>query len=148
MRNSGKSLLGLVIEHEEAKAGNRCPACFLSWAGWGKARPLNGLKVGERRAMGWVRGLASMVCHPSGSSVCRYGAQYPALACHTSELAVGFLVFLYVVHNLSQLCMYTVIFSSLQFFFVVYCLRRHLSRYKNCSEGSQVPVSSLSQLCH
>ena len=44
---------------------------------------------------------------PSGGGVCRGHAQYPAFAPSSSEVAVGFLVFLYlVVHNLPQLaCM-------------------------------------------
>ena len=90
-------------------------ACSLSWAGCGQAPPLNGLQVGEEPwagPEGWLRRSA----HPFGSSVCRYGAQYPVLARRTSELAVGFLVFLYLVHNLPQLCMDTVIFSPLHFF--------------------------------
>lgn len=39
--------------------------------------------------------------------------QYPAFALDTLEVAVGFLVFLYLVQNLFQLLMYTVIFYSL-----------------------------------
>ena len=40
--------------------------------------------------------------------------QHPAFASGSSEMAVGFLVFLYlVVHNLPQLSMHAVIFSLL-----------------------------------
>ena len=52
--------------------------------------------------------------HPLGGAVCRGHEQYPAFAPDSSEVAVGFLVFSYlVVHNLPQLRMYAVIFSSL-----------------------------------
>ena len=64
---------------------------------------------------------------------------YPAFAPSSSEVAVRFLVFLYlVVHNLSQLLMHVVIISPL--FLLFCCLRRHLSRIKHASKGSQVSV--------
>ena len=67
------------------------------------------------RQEGWLRWSA----HPFGGGVCRGHAQYPAFAPHalflgSSEVAVGFLVFLYlVVHSLPQLHTHTVIFSPL-----------------------------------
>ena len=69
---------------------------------------------GEGR--GGSRGLAGGVvrwsAHPLGGAVCRAHAQYFAFARGSSEVAVGFLVFLYlVVPNLSQLPMHAVIFS-------------------------------------
>ena len=61
---------------------------------------------------GWLRWSA----HPLGGVECRGHAQCPAFAPGSSEVAVGFLVFLYlVVHYLPQLHMPTVIFSPLSF---------------------------------
>ena len=63
--------------------------------------------VGQER---WLRWSAP----PFGGVESRGHAQYPAFAPASSEVAVGFLVFLYlVVHNLSHLHIYTVIFSPL-----------------------------------
>ena len=64
------------------------------------------------RSEGWLRWSAQ----PFGGAECRGHAQCPAFAPSSSEVAVGFLVFLYlVVHNLPQLDMHTVIFSPLWF---------------------------------
>ena len=61
----------------------------------------------EGRRLRWA-------AHPLGGVVCRGHAQCPAFAPGSSEVAVGFLVFLYlVVHNLPQLPIYAVIFSPL-----------------------------------
>ena len=51
--------------------------------------------------------------HSLGGAGCRDHAQHPAFALDTSEVAVGFLVFLYLLHNLPQLHMQAVIFSPL-----------------------------------
>ena len=51
--------------------------------------------------------------HPLGGVECRGHAQCPAFAPSSSEVAVRFLVFLYLVHNLPQLHMHTVTFSPL-----------------------------------
>ena len=63
-----------------------------------------------------------MVCPPlwwcSEQGACAgpcFCPQHPAFAPGSSEMAVGFLVFLYLVHNLPQLCMHAVIFSPLWF---------------------------------
>ena len=62
------------------------------------------------RLEGWLRWSA----HLLGGAVCRNYVQYPDFALDTSEVAVGFLVFLYlVVHNLPQLHMHAVIFSPI-----------------------------------
>ena len=62
------------------------------------------------RLEGWLRWSA----HPLGGVVCREPVQYSAFAPDPSEVAVGFLVFLYlVVQNLPQLRMHAVIFSPL-----------------------------------
>ena len=63
---------------------------------------------GEGR--GWSRGQAKerfrWSARPLCGAVCRAHAAYPAFAPCSSEVAVGFLVFLYLVHNLPQLCMH------------------------------------------
>ena len=57
-----------------------------------------------------------MICPPLGGAERRGHAQCPAFAPSSSEVAVGFLIFLYlVVHNLPQLCMHAAIFSPFQF---------------------------------
>ena len=71
------------------------------------------------RSEEWLKWLA----HPFGGVECRRHAQYtafcyrhPVFAPGSSEVVVGFLVFLYlVVYSLPQLCMRTVIFSPLEF---------------------------------
>ena len=63
--------------------------------------------------MGQVRGVAWVVCSPPLVVLCA-GTMHNILifALDTSDVAAGFLAFLYLVfHNLPQLCMYTVIFS-------------------------------------
>ena len=63
--------------------------------------------VGQEGRLRWS-------AHPLGGVLCRGHAQCPAFAPGSSEVAVGFLVFLYlVVHNLPQLPIYAVIFSPL-----------------------------------
>ena len=44
-----------------------------------------------------------MVCHPLGDAERRDHEQYPAFAPSSLEVAVGFSVFLYLIHNLTQL---------------------------------------------
>ena len=61
----------------------------------------------------WSEGWLRCFAHTFGGVECRGHAQYPAFALGSSEVAVGFLVFLYLVHNLPQLCMHAVIFSPL-----------------------------------
>ena len=61
----------------------------------------------------------------------------PCFSPDTSEVAVGFLVFLYLVHSLPRL--HAVVFSPLQFP-CIGCWRRGLSRGKQCSGGSRVPA--------
>ena len=71
--------------------------------------------------------------------MCISHAHYPAFVPHTSEVATGFLAFLYLIHNLLQLHMYTVI--SVPYSFSVFCYwRRCLIRCKYNSQGSWVPV--------
>ena len=51
MRNSGKALLGLVLQHEGVKPSNRCP-CLLQG---GQAGSFNGV-TGRGRLVGWAGG--------------------------------------------------------------------------------------------
>lgn len=64
----------------------------------------------------WLRCFA----HHSGSVVSRGQTRYPAFAPHSSEVAFGILVFLYLVHNLPQLHMHMVIFSPLQLLCILF----------------------------
>ena len=84
-----------------------------AWGRWGGSGPLYGVRVGAGpgvRPEGWLRWCA----HPSSDAMCRGHVQYPAFAPGSSEVAVGFLVFSYVLaHNFPQLHMGTVIFSPL-----------------------------------
>ena len=50
---------------------------------------------------GWAEGWLRWFAHPFGGVECRH-AQPPAFAPSSSEVAVGFLVFLYLVDNLRQ----------------------------------------------
>ena len=64
-----------------------------------------------------ARGEAWVVCRPFGGVECRGHVQYPAFAADTvfalvlQKWQLGFLAFLYLIQNLSQLCMQAVIFS-------------------------------------
>ena len=61
-----------------------------------------------------MEGWLGWSAHPLGDAVCRDHVPHPAFAPDTSEVAVGLLVFLYlVVHNLPQLGLEAVIFSPL-----------------------------------
>ena len=85
------------------KTSNRCP-CLLPKVG--RAGSFHGVRIGAGpgvRLEVWLKWSA----HP-------FGGIEPAFALYSSEVAVGLLVFLYlVVHNLPQLYMHTVIFSPL-----------------------------------
>ena len=64
----------------------------------------------EVRLEWWLRWSA----HPHGGAECRDHEQYPAFAPSCSEVAIGFLVFVYLaVHILPQLLMHVVIFHPL-----------------------------------
>ena len=59
--------MGLVLEHEEAKTGNRCPCLLPEW-GW--ASPLNEVRVAVAQWVQleeWLRWSAG----PLGGAVCR-----------------------------------------------------------------------------
>ena len=113
-RNSGKALLGPPLQQEGARTSNRFPRSLTrDGSGGGELVPYMGVRVGVCPGVGpegWLRWSA----HPLGGVVCSGHAQCPAFAPGSSEVAVGFLVFLYLaVHYLPQLRMYAVIFSPL-----------------------------------
>ena len=58
---------------------------------------------------GWLRKFA----HPLGAVLGRRHAQSPAFLLVLQKWQLGFLVFLYLIHNLLQLFMHLVIFSHL-----------------------------------
>ena len=87
MRNSGRALLGLLLQHEEAETSTVAlihpPAGRgLSWS----------LKWDERGTDWWIRlkGWLGWSAHPGVGAACRDHAQDPAFASSTSEVAVGF----------------------------------------------------------
>ena len=99
MRNSDKTLLGLELQHEGAKTITGPLACSLrggaSWSlKWGEGR---GGSSGPARGVGCVQGSGTVSCFCS-----------PHLRSGSCDL-----VFLYLVHNLPQLLMHTVIFGPL-----------------------------------
>ena len=111
------------------------------------------LSVGDGKLgpyMGWVQGLgqrvAWVVCPLLGGGVCRGHVQGPAFAPDTSEVAVGFWVFEYLVHNLSHPHMHMVT-SSPFLFPCICCWKRCLSRCRHCSKGSQVPAHHRTFCC-
>ena len=77
-----------------------------------------GVWVGTRaggvgRSTGPPEGRLKWSARPPGGAVCSNHARDLAFAPSTSDEAVGSLVFLYLVHNLSPLLMCAVIFGSL-----------------------------------
>ena len=59
---------------------------------------------------GQAGGVARWFAHPFGGAMCSGHAQHPALA-PSSQKCSWFSVFLYLVHNLSQLCTHSVVFT-------------------------------------
>lgn len=84
-----------------------------------------------------------MVCPHLGGVECRGHAQCPALAPSSSEVAVVFLTFLYLLSIICLNCTHVQLFLVYSFF-VFYRSRRRSSGYKLCSQGPQVPSPSLS----
>ena len=75
-----------------------------------------------------------MACPPPHGAVCRAHVPYPAFAPCSSEVAVGFFIFLYlVVHNLPQLRRQLLAVTFRPFSFFVFC----------CSEEAFVQVPAL-----
>ena len=68
-----------------------------------------------------------------GGAWVSWGCQYLAFAPGFSEVAVGVLVFLYLLSRICPKC------ACMQLFLVPHCSRRYLSRCKHCSKGSLVP---------
>ena len=63
------------------------------------------------RLEGWLRWSS----RPFGGVECRGHVQSPASVPGSSEVAAGFLAFLYLVWNFPQLCMHAVTFSPIHF---------------------------------
>ena len=87
------------------------------------------------RAEGWLRWFA----HPLGGVVCRGHTQYLAFAADSSKVAFfwSFYVLLSIIFSYCT-CIKLVL---VPYTFFVFCwLRKHLSRYKHCSQGSQIPA--------
>ena len=147
-RNSGKASLGPLQQQRGVKTSNTLPCSFPA-EGW--AGSSYGVKVGVCPGVepgGWLRWLA----HPWGGVECRGHSQYPVFAPGSSEVAVAYLVSLYLVQNLpqlhmrtAQLHMRTVIFSPLKFlcillmevmFFQVQALQQKVWSLGLCQWGS------------
>ena len=134
MRNSGRVLLRLLLQHDGRKTSNRL-ACLLpggaSWSlqwseGWGGSLVLAG-------------GVAWVVCQPPVMLCAGGHAQDPPFASGTTEGAVGFwpfCIFCIICPNWPCTHLFLIRYSV----FVFCCLRRRLSRCKHCSKGSQVPA--------
>ena len=69
-------------------------------------------------------------------------SQHPSFAPGSLDVTVGFLVFLYLVHNLPQLHMHIVIYSSLQFLYIL-LLKEMFVQMTELQQ--RVPGPSLSQ---
>lgn len=86
--------------------------------------------------------MAQVFCPPLCDAVCREHAQYPCFSSQLFTVASVFLVFLYLLSRICPNCACTLCLYS---FFVFFCSRRHLSRWKHCSataKGSRSqPVS-------
>ena len=122
-RNSGKASLGPLQQQRGVETSNTLP-CSFPEEGW--AGSSYGVRVGVCPGVGsevWLKWLA----HPWGGVECRGRSQYPVFAPGSSEVAVGYLVSVYlVVQNLPQLHMCTaqlhvrtVIFSPLKFLYIL-----------------------------
>ena len=134
-RNSGKTLLILLLQHEGAKT--TCSlTCSLS-RGW--AVPSNRVSVGAGPGV-MLGACFRLSAHSLQGAVCRDHEQYPAFASDTSEMTVEFWVFWYLVIDKLLHCACSQLVAVLYDFFVFCSSRRlrHLSRCKHCSRGSQV----------
>ena len=140
MRNSGKALLGPLLQQGGASTYNKFPRWLAPWGVGGEPCSLYGVRVGVCPVVGseeWLRWFA----HPLSGGVCRGHAQYPAFAAGSSKVAVGFLVFVSFVQNLPQLCMH-IIFSPVQSLCILLLEERcvQVQKLQHCSKGSQVPA--------
>ena len=128
MRNSGKALLGFMLQHKGGKTSNRHPlsalleAELVSEMGW--------VQDGSR---GWAGGLPTrLVVLCAG----RMFGTLPLLLVH-QKWQLSFWSFYILPFILCPNWKHTVTFSPL-WFLCICCSRRHLSRCKHCSQGSQV----------
>ena len=145
VRNSGKVLLGPLLQQWGVRTSNRFPLlAHFPTAERDKLVPYMGKWGRGVQGLSWRGGLGGT--QPSRGIVCRRQAQYPVLAPSSSEAAVGVFWSFHIL--LSVICpQYTClqVFLVPYSFFVFYCSRRCLSRCKRSRKGSQVPCLSLSQ---
>ena len=145
MRNSGKSLLRLMLQHEGAKTSNRC-SCLLpeegmSWSLiWGE---------GRGGSSGWAGGVAWVVCPPPWWCWVQGSCTVPCFC--SQHLRSGSWVFWSFCILLSIICPSCACMQSFLVpysFFVFCCLRRLLSRCKHCGKGFQVPACLNCSIVH
>ena len=147
-RNSGKALLGPLLQQGGEKTSSRFPCLLTLWfLFWGESRGLS---------RGQAEEVAQVVCSPlwqccvQGScTVPRFCSQHPAFAPGSSEVAVGFcffFVFFMLLYIICPNCACTQLFLVPYSFLTFCCLRRHLSRCQHCNKGSQVAGPSLSHI--
>ena len=109
MRNSGKALLGLVLQYKGTKINNRFP-CSLPEGG--QAVPLIGVRVEAGPGVRLEEWLGKFT-HPLGGAVCRVHVQYPAFAPTPQKWQLGFWSFCILLFIMPQQCMQAVIFNPL-----------------------------------
>ena len=117
----------------------KCSLAHSLWGGGGCS--LYEMRIGVHpgvRPKEWQSGVGGL---PTPLVVLCAGGHVQSLASAPTspEVSVGFLVFLYLVHNLPQLTctqLFLVPYSFLKFC----CQKRHLSRCKQCSKERQVLV--------
>ena len=110
-----RDFIGAPAAAERAGTNNRLPCLLASQCGWGGGRWFliwgEGQGVFRVRLEGWLRWSS----RPFGGVECGGHVQSPASVPGSSEVAAGFLVFLYLVWNFPQLCMHAVTFSPIHF---------------------------------
>ena len=90
MKNSGKALLGVMLQYKEAKTSNRFPCLFSEG---GCAGSLYGVRVVWVQSSDLRGGLGGSPTR-LGAAVYTVHAQYPAFAPSFSEVTFGFLFLL------------------------------------------------------
>ena len=99
-----------------------------------------GRGVSRGLAGGWLRCLAPPLVLSSARGIHSTLLLLPAL----QKWWLSNLVFLYLLSRLRPYCTCRQLFLALCTFFVFCCLRRHLSRCKHSSQGSQAPACLVS----
>ena len=143
-RNTGKALLGPLLQQQGIRTNNRFPCLLTSWVGASLF-----LSRGEGRHMsrGLVEGWLRYFACPLGGGVCRGYAQFScfcswpsAFAPGSSKVAFGFFgLFISFVRNFALTVPCTQLFLVLYNFFVFGCLRRCVFRCKHCTSAAKGP---------